>query len=183
MWAAGPMARNWSPTLWRSAVASSVREGRSRTRSLSAACEQGQGGGGVAGQGDLGRVVAPDLVGVDVEVDEALALGQAHALAAGADGEHDVGGVDERLDPAVDPGRADRERVAVVDGPLALPGGDHRGLQELDHGAQLFGRPAEHHAAAGDDDRALRRGQQVGGLVHQLGIGGHRGHVGYARAA
>ena len=28
MCAAGPMARNWSPTLWRSAVASAVREGR-----------------------------------------------------------------------------------------------------------------------------------------------------------
>jgi hypothetical protein len=139
--------------------------------------EEGQGGGGVAGQRNLGRVVAPDLVGVDIEVDQSLTLGQTHALPAGADRQHDVGGVNEGLDPAVDPGRAHRQWVAIVDGPLAFPRRDHRGLQELDHGAQRVGGVTEHHAAAGDDDRALRRRQQVGGLGHDVGVGGHRRHV------
>ena len=38
MCAAGPMARSWSATLRRRAVASPVRDGRVPTRSLSAAC-------------------------------------------------------------------------------------------------------------------------------------------------
>ena len=74
-------------------------------------------------------MVAPDLIGIDVEVHELLARAQPEALEPRAHRQHHVGGVEQRAQPAVHPHRADRQRVAVVDRALALARGEHRRLE------------------------------------------------------
>ena len=102
------------------------------------------------------------MVGIDAN--QLLVRGHADALEARAHGENDVGLVDRRLHPAMRPRGADEQRVALVDHAFAFTGVDDRGLEkfgDLDEGGAGSG---EHRAAASDDHRVLRRGQQRGGF-------------------
>ena len=94
-------------------------------------------------------------------MDQLLVGPQAKALHPAADREHHVGGVEDRTHPAVDPHRADRQRVPVVDRALALAGGDDRRLQRFRDGPQRVRGVAEHHPAAGHDQRRRRGGEQA----------------------
>ena len=133
-----------------------------------------RGGAGVARDRDLGGMVAPDLVGIDVEVDELLARRNPKPWNRRAHRQHHVGGVDHRAHAAVHPHRADRQRVTIVDRALALARGDHRCLQVLGDLGQRVGRVAEHHSAAGDDQRARRRRQHRGRPLERFEIDGRR---------
>ena len=64
--------------------------------------------------------MAADLVGVDVDVHDGLVGSRTGRTEVRADGEDHVGVGDQRRDPPVHPGRPHRQRVAVVDGALAL---------------------------------------------------------------
>ena len=122
-------------------------------------------------------MVAPDLIGIDVEVHQLLAGLQPHALEARSHCEHDVGGVEHRTEATVHPHRAHRQRVPVVDRALAFARRDHRRLERFRDRDERGRRVAEHDATTGDDQRRGRRREQRGGLL-QRGLrrrdAGHR---------
>ena len=74
-----------------------------------------------------------------------------------------VGGVeplaDRRRRP--EPGHPEVERVVVRDDVGAAPGGDDRDLEQLGEPGQLGRGPRAQDAAAGQDDRALGRGEEL----------------------
>ena len=122
-------------------------------------------GAGVAGDAVGVGVVAAEFLGVDVDLDDALTVQPGGEGQAGADGEDDV---EVRLglgDGVVAQAqRAQGQRVAVVDGALALGGGDDGSLQPLGEAHQWLRSLGGDDAAAGPDEGTARAGQDAGGL-------------------
>ncbi len=108
-------------------------------------------GCGVTDDGERVGAVDADLRTVDVDVHDRRSGRERVADEVRADGEDDVGVVEQRLQTLVHPHGARVERVAVVEAALALTGGDHRRLQELGELGQLGGGVAQDHATARPD--------------------------------
>ena len=136
---------------------------------------------GVADDRHLDRHVLADLGRVDVGVDDPRVRGVGPDVAghpvveAHADGDQQVGALDRAIDvlPAVHPHVAVGERVGLVDGadPEQRPGdGDLRLLGER---AQVVPRLGVEDAVAGQDDRALGRGDLGGGRLELAGVAVH----------
>ena len=65
---------------------------------------------------------------------------------------------------------ADRQRIPLADRALAANRGGNRRTQRLSQLQQHRLGPGDHHAAAADEQRLLRRQDQLGGLLHILRV-------------
>ena len=144
----------------------------------------------VADGADLHSVVAADLVGVDVDLQEggligiegdALIPAGAVGLAeAGAQAQDHVGiggqGVGELQAPEA--GLADHQGVLVGQAALAGQSAGHREIQELGQSGQLLGGLSQQDAAAGVEDGVLGLHQLLGDGLGGSGVqGGLQGLV------
>ena len=143
-------------------------------RGVSMSASATSAGAGVALDGDLGETIAPDLIRIDVDLDQLLPGGEPESLEAAAHRQHHVGGVDGRSHARVHPHRADRQRVTIVDRALPLTRGDHGCLQPLRDRGQRVGGVAEHDAPAGHDERRLRSAQRLRGPFERFEINERR---------
>ena len=106
-------------------------------------------------------MIAPDLVGIDVDLDHLLLGLEPRQRAARANGQDDVRLLEVFLEEALGiDGRAEREVVVIADGALAFGRLDDARLQILgDVGDRLMSAGAV-DAPAGIDDGPARREQQ-----------------------
>jgi hypothetical protein len=98
-----------------------------------------------------------------------------------AEREHDVGRGDQlhRRLGALVAERAAPQRMVAGEGIVVQVGIDHRRLQPLGELDRLAHAVRKDHPAAGDDDRELRRGEQVGRRVEaRLGAGAAQNRLG-----
>ena len=129
----------------------------------------------VADQRDLGRFVLVHRLRFDVELNDSHILvvpgrqAEMHdPVEPSAHQEHDVGLLQREA-----AGRADRKRVVVGHHALAHRGGKERQLRALDKGSHFSFRAGGRHALADNDQRALRRLEDIQRL---LDIFRHRLH-------
>ena len=138
-----------------------------------------EGGAGVADEAEGLPVIAPDLVGIDVDVDDLL-LGLGHGeRETGPHGQDDVGLQQVIAHRGLRPhGGAQRQLGVLVDGALALRARDHAGLEVLGERGEGLAGVAQHHTAARVDDGPLRGDEQIHRAAHVRGGGGgaHRAH-------
>ncbi len=133
---------------------------------------------GVAHQPHVGGVVVADELRVDVQMDHprsVVRIGQA-PLDRG-DGPGLAADVEEEIRfrhqavrvvaVAVVAHHANGQRVVLRDGALAGDGGAHRGGEHLGQNDQLVPSTGVDDPAAGDDDRALGRQKEAGGLFEE----------------
>ena len=141
-----------------------------------------QRGGGIALQADRGGSLPVQLIGVDVDAHERTGeVGSRRARRVevvgltelGADGEHDVGLREGRVDGAQRERRADAQGVAVGQGALGVDRHADRRAEPLGHGCGLG--PRRHGAPAEQQHRALRRREQRDCAFQQRGIRERRG--------
>ena len=142
----------------------------------------GQGCFGVADQGHLGRIGPRGVFGLNVNLDQALALGVEQlggfkggigCRQLGADHQHEVG----RPDFGVGQGGAEvavhaqSQLVGFGKATLTRGAGGDRGADFFGQGDQFHIGLRDPHPVAGDDHRSLGLGQSPGGLFHQTRIG------------
>ena len=125
----------------------------------------------------VGRAVLVQLGGVDVAADDDppadLALPQVGVAEFGADHQQRVAvgcGLLQRPQPDR---RADRQRVRLVDGALAVDRGGDRRTERLGEGGQL-GLCVD-GPAAGDDERPVGRREQFGSAANGVAVRRGRG--------
>ena len=155
--------------------------------------ERGQAGGGVRHHRQLRRVDAVYHARVGVEVDQLAAERRVVArlgthLQARAHRQHHVRLLAQRANLRVVDQVAEAQRVVVGQAAAAVGAQQHWCAEQFGQRAQFRGRTgrtlraaAAQHAAAGDDERAHRPGQQRRGGVHRRGVRLHRGRHGHRR--
>ncbi len=120
---------------------------------------------GVGDDPDGHRVIHADLLGVEVDLDQRFRNRHAPPVGedlgkAAADGEHDIG-VRQRQASADRPPMTERQGIALVDQALRIERGDDRCAQSRGQGFDLVGRSGPECTSAGQNDRALRSGQNL----------------------
>ena len=150
-----------------------------------------QEGAHVGHQAERNRIVAADLLRIDIDVDqlrrrdgERVARdprARGAVVEAHAERQEHVGlaGRVVRLVVAAARDEAERQRMAGVDRAEPARRGRDRDLQPLGEPQKLVAGAAIAHALADQDDRPLSREQHVDGLAHSFRIGtAARGDVG-----